>query len=687
MVDYDNIDEITNLLYEFINSKKKDYLFEKSNPETITLNDIIKNNDFDYTKILNNSIIGKENIELIEIMEDKIIIKKNMKSTYPLTLVIQKFDPELKETLSIIDIYYELFMNYIINEYVILDGIPFYLLNICNFNIFYEKLKLIKDFKEIVSEKFKKTKDDDKFCISLYEHYTSYITLTELLSQELSNDEILNILFQVLFAYSYFIYKIGSFRHNNFNIECFLVEKLSEKRSIYLKLGDNNFMIKTMYICKLFNYRRSKIYILENDIKCNIDNPSYDMYTFFMSMVNLDGINKEKIKIIINELISEDIIKKNIKNENIFLKEYDGSIIPNQLLIKNNLFTRFIYMPAKVKRSINQKNPNNKISKTSKPKKISKVSKSKKISKTKKNIFKKSSLKLKRDMIEKKDKKKLSSSSSDEETEDSLEDGMISDDINETIDTENEEERIQDEINTGDEDIEDEDIDEDDDISDDISDDSSEMSGGIGTTDLKKIQKLKNKIDKIKKKYGGSLKSSENVSVSSKSSSKGMSSFGDFIGFGKNEKNNNQENKKTDKSYKMDIKENSVINNGVPLTMEGLDNYGIKNDNAEQGPPVEMGSFLNQMGNNNNKMPLMQQYGANMFQQQAQNVFQQPQYDTNMFQQQYDMNMQQQQQYGNNMMQQQYGNNMLQQPQMNGMVGGKGKSPMPIVPNFFFHLN
>ena len=314
MVDYDNIDEITNLLYEFVNTEKKDYLFEKTNPEMITLNDIIKHNNFDYSKILNNSVIGKENIKLMEITEDKIIVKKYMKSKYPLTLVIQKFDQEFKETLSIIDIYYELYMNYIINEYVILDKIPFYLLNICNFNIFYDKIKLVKDFKEIVCEKFKKIKDNDKFCISVYEHYTSYITLSELLSKELNEEEILNILFQVLFSYSYFIYKIGSFRHNNFSIESFLVEKLKDPEEIYLKLGDKSFKLKTAYICKLFNYRRAQIYILSNDIKCDMDNPSYDMYTFFISMINLDCVNKEKIKIIINELISEDIIQKNIKS-------------------------------------------------------------------------------------------------------------------------------------------------------------------------------------------------------------------------------------------------------------------------------------------------------------------------------------------------------------------------------------
>ena len=347
---YDNIDNMTNLLYEFINNPKEDYLFIKPKPEEIIFNDIIKNNDFDYSKILNNIEI-KDDIKLIDIIEDKIIIRKNMKTTYPLTLIIQKYNPKIQETLSIIDIYYELYINNIVHEYVIFDKVPFYLLNICNFNIKYEKIKLIKNFKELINAKFKSILDIDKYCISVYEHYSSYITLKELLSLELTEEDLLNILFQVLFSYSYFIYKNGSFRHNNFNIDCFLVEKLLEPTTLYLKFGDHNFKLKTSFICKLFDYRKAQIYFLSNEIECDLDNPSFDIYTFLLSMYNFKNINNEKIKNIINELISEDIIKKNIKNENIFIKEYNGTILPNQLLIKNNLFTRFIYMTKQLNRS------------------------------------------------------------------------------------------------------------------------------------------------------------------------------------------------------------------------------------------------------------------------------------------------------------------------------------------------
>ena len=64
------------------------------------------------------------------------------------------------------------------------------------------KLKMVKS-------KFKNCKEDDIFCISAYEHYFSYITLKDFLLMELSKDDLINIFFQILFSYSYFIYKNG----------------------------------------------------------------------------------------------------------------------------------------------------------------------------------------------------------------------------------------------------------------------------------------------------------------------------------------------------------------------------------------------------------------------------------------------------------------------------------------------
>ena len=680
---YNNIDDMTNLLYDFIYKPQKDYFCEKPKIDEIFFNDIIKNNKFDYSKILNN-VDMENNIKLIDIIEEKIIIKKNMKMTYPLTLIIQKYNPKFQETLSIIDIYYELYINNLVYEYIIFDKIPFYLLNICNFNIYYDKLKSISDFKELVSAKFKNTSDKDKYCISVYEHYSSYITLKDLLTSKLTEYELLNILFQVLFAYSHFIYKIGSFRHNNFNIDCFLVEKLLEPVTLYLKSGDHRFKLKTSFICKLFDYRKAQIYLISNDIECDIDNPSYDIYTFLVSLYNFNNINNNKIKIIINELISEDIIKKNIKNENIFIKEYNGTILPNQLLIENNLFTRFIYMPTQqLKRSkLLKKNKNNSKKKTPLKRAVD-TKKNKKINESIASSILPivNSNKIKNIKNIKNKKKIVSSSSSDE----SDEDGIAKDDDNESIDDQTLDEEIDDEINDdddNDDDDDDNDGDDDDDNSSNDDDDSNnnnddsdndednddednddednddDLSGGLGTTDKKKINKLKNKINKIKNKYN--VESNLNKNISKLKISKNNKSFGDFLG-------------KNDNSSFI----NNNINGGIPLTYEELEKYNNynKDDSNMNSPQQNMNSPQQNMN------MFLQPQNMNS-QQQNMNMFLQPQ---NM--QYSSMNTQNPTMYAKNQdMGMQYlgmstGENML--PIMNG---GKEKlSDMPILSNFFFH--
>jgi hypothetical protein len=118
-------------------------------------------------------------------------------------------------------------MNQLISEYIINDKIPFFLLNICNFNIELDKLRASKDFYDLVVEQYKlyDTTNKAKFCISLYEHYHSYDTLSNLLKTELSDADLKSILFQTLFAYAYLNYKLANFRHNYFCIESFLIQK------------------------------------------------------------------------------------------------------------------------------------------------------------------------------------------------------------------------------------------------------------------------------------------------------------------------------------------------------------------------------------------------------------------------------------------------------------------------------
>ena len=133
-IDYNNIKKLIELLYEIVYNPNKDtfekYIYKPFNPLKITIKDLIKDK-FDYQYILNSSFNSKDNFKIIDIISDKIIIKKYFKD-FPITIMIQKYEKHNILTLKIVDILYELYINQLISELVIVDKIPFYLLNICN---------------------------------------------------------------------------------------------------------------------------------------------------------------------------------------------------------------------------------------------------------------------------------------------------------------------------------------------------------------------------------------------------------------------------------------------------------------------------------------------------------------------------------------------------------------------------
>lgn len=375
-INYNSIKDLVNLLYEFVYEKKKDisqnYTYERLNPEEITLNDLLKHN-IDYQMILSNAYGEKENFKLMTTLFSglikKVVLKKYFKD-FPLTIVVQQHNDKYKDSLSIVDIYYELFVNQLVSELIIIDNIPFYLLNICNFNLDYGQIKDNSDFNSLVIKEFEildKTDLDKKFCFSIYEHYSSYRTMADLLSEELEHDDLYNLFFQVFFSHAYLNYKFGSFRHGSFNIYSFLISN-EEHNNLKLNIGENKFvLLNVKFICKLFNYRRTEIKGFRNSTVnyTDIENPTYDVYIFFKSLFDFCKKNEknfEKIKIIISNFISIDIIEKKIMNEDEFYNIYTDTIIPIHILFKNNFFSSSINMSgnsrsifAKSRDSYNQK--------------------------------------------------------------------------------------------------------------------------------------------------------------------------------------------------------------------------------------------------------------------------------------------------------------------------------------------
>ena len=192
-------------------------------------------------------------------------------------------------------------MNTIISEYVIIDKIPFFLLNIANYKIPYPITKKYKNVNKLINDNFDTVINDtinnnnNKYSISIYENYNNLIPMSKYLENELSNNEITNLLFQVLFSYSYLFSKLINFRHNNFTIDSFFVEQLSEKNTYELTIGDINFILNTNTICKLYNYRLSEMNEFKNIYPCQSNNSSYDIYYFFKSIYDFSYKTKKNL--------------------------------------------------------------------------------------------------------------------------------------------------------------------------------------------------------------------------------------------------------------------------------------------------------------------------------------------------------------------------------------------------------
>jgi hypothetical protein len=236
-INYNIIKDLVLLLHKFVykndNYISSNYIYRKFDLENIKIDDLI-GNDLDYQSILNSNYNTKENFKIKNIFGDiqfkKIILKKYFKE-FPVTLIIQKYKFN-ENPVNITDITYELFMNQIITGFVIMDKIPFFLLNICNFNIKLERLSNYPDFYNLIVKEYNLFDPNDlesNFCFSIYEHYHSYLTFNELFKDKLSNDDLHSILFQLLYIYAYLQNKLDNFYHGEYNTNSFLIMKNDEQ--------------------------------------------------------------------------------------------------------------------------------------------------------------------------------------------------------------------------------------------------------------------------------------------------------------------------------------------------------------------------------------------------------------------------------------------------------------------------
>jgi len=350
---YNNIDFCLTTLYDSIYNSKTDecFIFNTINKKDITIDDLKKSDDFDFTDVL------RGNIEKMGIYNTRLHYKiKNKSYTYTIGIGFQnkKYNsidqkrPEL----------YNMAMMYMCSEIVYEEKFNHFLLPIMCFDISKDKLEKIiptlkKDFENLYDT------DNENMYVIVSEHYFRMYTLKEYIydnKDTITSEDIKNILFQIYIILAKLNERFNKFRHNKLNLETIrLYVKSSQSDNVY-KIGGNTYNLKNNKIdIKItdFDYSynsgeymtNNNPYILLNN--ANIHNPYYDIhYITNLIYLYLKSLKTENIYNIIknlndlfNEIIPEKYRINKIENyngidEDKFINNNDISITPFSIIKK-----------------------------------------------------------------------------------------------------------------------------------------------------------------------------------------------------------------------------------------------------------------------------------------------------------------------------------------------------------------
>jgi hypothetical protein len=324
---YDDIDFCLNTLYESIYNTKTEecFMFNIINKKDIVIDDLKKNNEFNYSKVLS----GK--IEKMGIYNDRLHYKiKN--SIYPYTIEIGFINNKYTNTDQKRPELYNVAMMYMGSELVFEEKFNHILLPIMCFDIKKEKLEKIiptleKDFGKLYQS------NNDNMYIIITEHFFKMYTLKEYLDENIDNlneNDLNNILFQIYITLGKLNERFNKFRHNKLNLESIRLYLKEPRDDIYkfdkeiYTLKNNKIIIKITDFDYSYNtgdyIQNNNPFILLNN--ANIDNPYYDIHyitnLIYLYLKNNKSENAYKLfkyyTNFFNEIIPEKYRIQNLDN-------------------------------------------------------------------------------------------------------------------------------------------------------------------------------------------------------------------------------------------------------------------------------------------------------------------------------------------------------------------------------------
>jgi len=279
-----DIDYLTGLIYE--------YLYQKIPARPIESRSLSTNYLDDMT-IIKKMYEGKQLSELINnIFNTNVAYEGFKESAYvfkrlsdPSTdIIIREYDNN-QENNPNNSVNVDKIIAYLLSDLVIHKKTKNIMININNFDV------KVKDL-ELFLRKYKDIKLDQKriLSVSIREHFYKLATLHEHLDQDLSVDNLKDVIFQVLNALTVIHSVYPSFRHNNLTIDNILVYRMNEKEVTY-KVSDKSYLLNTSCEVKITNFLKSnmKDYIENNGIDENLKEPNkfYDLDMFLESLLGL----------------------------------------------------------------------------------------------------------------------------------------------------------------------------------------------------------------------------------------------------------------------------------------------------------------------------------------------------------------------------------------------------------------
>jgi hypothetical protein len=344
-VNYNDFDSIINMVYEAIYINKEKYEIQMPSFKEIKIDDVKKPLDFDYNKIN----FFKANFKYLFTLNKNIFFERVSKENKTLIMITIDNIPST----NIDDTNYNtngMFHSYVASELVFNSITQHILINICNFNMKYEKNKMKELSQPIYKEIGDKYKDGNNLLFRVFEDYTDSEDLESYLLRNRDLKTFSVILFQILYTIQKLYDYYGIFRFNGITINNLIIQKnINKEKYIEYKLGDVIFKIPNIgYDIKIYDFSQSYNKNYNKKMDCGIectDNMYFDIHYLLNNLyffLKENKINIPELYQLINEIIPKELFVFNKNNfaglDEVKQDKYLSKIITSSIILKKNIF-------------------------------------------------------------------------------------------------------------------------------------------------------------------------------------------------------------------------------------------------------------------------------------------------------------------------------------------------------------